>query len=362
MPRRLLPADGRGRHPGQRRLPVLRRLGGDAAYRSADQATYQNSAQTIGQNLRNHPSVFSFQWSDNAADQPAGDGGAHRVRRGGLLPDPLIASAEYKSSPQLGAVGGEGGPLRLGAAELLVRHHPSRQRLTVTNAGGAWGLRQRGERGQHRAHPRLAQPVHVRQRPVEPVAEHRRPTSTTSTTSHDARPATRSARCATSTPRSSSRYGAWSSLAQYVQEAQAPGLREHPGAVRGVHRPREQHAAALHRHDLLADEQGLAEPAVERCTTTTATRPAATSAPRRRTGPCTPSTRWTTARSRWTTSATPAQSGLSVEAKVYSLAGTVLDDQTASNITLASQQVLNKVLTPKVPTAARCRSTSSSCC
>jgi exo-1,4-beta-D-glucosaminidase len=44
-----------------------------------------------------------------------------------------------------------------------------------------------------------------------------------------------------------------------------------------------------------------------------------------------------------------SQSGLSVEAKVYSLAGAVLDDQTASSITLASQQVLNKVLTPKVP-------------
>src|SRR6266480_5260939 len=43
------------------------------------------------------------------------------------------------------------------------------------------------------------------------------------------------------------------------------------------------------------------------------------------------------------------QSGLSVEAKVYSLPGAVLDDQTASNITLASQQVLTRVLTPKVP-------------
>jgi len=44
------------------------------------------------------------------------------------------------------------------------------------------------------------------------------------------------------------------------------------------------------------------------------------------------------------------QSGLSVESKVYNLAGTLLDDQTASNITLAGQQVTNNVLTPKVPT------------
>ena len=44
-----------------------------------------------------------------------------------------------------------------------------------------------------------------------------------------------------------------------------------------------------------------------------------------------------------------AQSGLTVEAKVYNLAGTVLDDQTSGSVSLSSQQVLNNVLTPKVP-------------
>ncbi|HEY6309202.1 MAG TPA: beta-mannosidase, partial [Streptosporangiaceae bacterium] len=46
-----------------------------------------------------------------------------------------------------------------------------------------------------------------------------------------------------------------------------------------------------------------------------------------------------------------SQSGLSIESKVYGLSGTLLDDQTAGNLTLASQQVLNNVLTPKVPAA-----------
>jgi exo-1,4-beta-D-glucosaminidase len=45
------------------------------------------------------------------------------------------------------------------------------------------------------------------------------------------------------------------------------------------------------------------------------------------------------------------QTGLSVESKVYNLAGTVLDDQTASNLSLTSQQVASNVLTPKVPTS-----------
>src|SRR5262249_26825202 len=44
-----------------------------------------------------------------------------------------------------------------------------------------------------------------------------------------------------------------------------------------------------------------------------------------------------------------SQSGLSVESKVYSLAGALLDDRAATGITLASQQVQNNVLTPEVP-------------
>ena len=52
-------------------------------------------------------------------------------------------------------------------------------------------------------------------------------------------------------------------------------------------------------------------------------------------------------------------SGLSVEAKVYNLAGAVLDDQTASGISLTSQQVKNKVLTPKVPATVTSKSSAT---
>ena len=45
------------------------------------------------------------------------------------------------------------------------------------------------------------------------------------------------------------------------------------------------------------------------------------------------------------------KSGLKVEAKVYSVTGALLNDQAASGITLSSQQVKNKVLTPVVPKA-----------
>src|SRR5581483_6670503 len=46
------------------------------------------------------------------------------------------------------------------------------------------------------------------------------------------------------------------------------------------------------------------------------------------------------------------QTGLTVEAKVYSTAGAVLDDRTSGSLTLASQQVATNVLKPVVPTAA----------
>ena len=54
--------------------------------------------------------------------------------------DPVISSAENNRSPKLGVVRGEGRPLRLGAAQLLVRHARSDTHdSTQTNAGGAWG-------------------------------------------------------------------------------------------------------------------------------------------------------------------------------------------------------------------------------
>jgi exo-1,4-beta-D-glucosaminidase len=53
------------------------------------------------------------------------------------------------------------------------------------------------------------------------------------------------------------------------------------------------------------------------------------------------------------------QSGLSIESKVYNTSGSVLDDQTASGISLSAQRVANKVLTPKVPATVTSKSSAS---
>ena len=71
----------------------------------------QNSAQTIGTNLRNHPSVFSFQWSDNQPVSQQESVSITGFTNADFYPQaPLIASAEYKSTPTLGASGEKEGP------------------------------------------------------------------------------------------------------------------------------------------------------------------------------------------------------------------------------------------------------------
>ena len=63
----------------------------------------QNSAQTIGTNLRNHPSVFSFQWSDNQPTSQQEQVSIAGFTAADFYPQtPLIASAEYKSTATLG--------------------------------------------------------------------------------------------------------------------------------------------------------------------------------------------------------------------------------------------------------------------
>src|SRR6266704_3313622 len=66
----------------------------------------QNSAQTIGTNLRNHPSVFSFQWSDNQPTSQQEQVSIAGFQAADFYPQtPLIASAEYRSTATLGPAG-----------------------------------------------------------------------------------------------------------------------------------------------------------------------------------------------------------------------------------------------------------------
>jgi len=106
---------------------------------TADYAIMRNSAVAIAQALRNHPSVFSFQWSDQPplAQQESVTLTAFAQQDFG---QPVISSAEYNTSPQLGTSGEKEGPYDWVPPNYWfdTTHFDTRD-STQTNAGGSWG-------------------------------------------------------------------------------------------------------------------------------------------------------------------------------------------------------------------------------
>ncbi|HWF82720.1 MAG TPA: beta-mannosidase, partial [Streptosporangiaceae bacterium] len=100
----------------------------------------QNSAQTIGTNLRNHPSVFSFQWSDNQPSSQQESVSETGFTNADFWPQtPLLASAEYKSTTTLGNSGEKEGPYDWVPPNYWYDTTHLGSDSTVTNAGAAWG-------------------------------------------------------------------------------------------------------------------------------------------------------------------------------------------------------------------------------
>jgi exo-1,4-beta-D-glucosaminidase len=316
---------------------------------SADYAIMTNSATAIAQNLRAHPSVFSFQWSDQPplAQQESVTLTAFAQQD---FDAPVISSAEYNSSPQLGVSGEKEGPYDWVPPNYWydTTHFDTRD-STQTNAGGSWGYDSEQSAGDTiptadslNRFLSASDQSNLWQNPMfNQYHLNYEPTCGTNYTfgtlcKFDAA--------------LDARYGTPASLAQYVEEAQAqdyentraqfeafidhstntpvpstgtiywqlnkgwPSLLwnlygsdgDQAGSYFGTQEAnRPLHAIyALDNGTVTLDNLGSA-----------------------------------------------AQSGLSVESKVFGVTGTLLDDQTASGITLASQQVMNKVLTPKVPAA-----------
>ena len=285
--------------------------------------------------------------------------------------DPLIASAEYKSAAPARPVGREGGPVRLGAAELLVRHDPLRpERSDPHQRRRRVGVRQRGQRRRHRADARLDQALPVAVRADELWQG---PDYNQYHLNYENRPAR---------------------------------PRERRLRVRDPARPRRRRSAA-------ATARGRASTSTSRRRRSRTTRPSAPSSrPTSTTRPNAkaPSTgivywqlnkgwptllwdlynydfdqagsyfgakkaneplhvlyAYDTAPCRSTTSARATQSGLSVQAKVYDIDGKLLDDQTAQRDLGASAGRRTRVAAPGRARGhrrrrRRRRRTSSSCC
>jgi exo-1,4-beta-D-glucosaminidase len=316
---------------------------------SADFAIMQNSALTIGQNLRNHPSVFSFQWSDLAPTAQQESVSLTAFSQADFQ-DPIISSAEYRGSPQLGVSGQKEGPYDWVPPDYWydTTHFDSND-STQTNAGGSWGYDSEQSAGD--TVPTLDS--------LNRFMSASDLSSLWQNSKFNQYHLNYEPRCKTGYSFGTlchfdaaldARYGTPASLNQYVEEAQAQNYEN----------TRAQFEAFINHAD---------------------------NTPLPSTGTIYwqmnkgwPSLLWTLYGSDGDQAGSyfgvqeankslhalyalddgtvtldnlsnATQSGLSAEARVYSLAGAVLDDQTATGIALTSQQVRTKVLTPKVPAA-----------
>ena len=98
-----------------------------------------NSARTIGENLRNHPSVLNFSWSDNNPT-PRQEAVSLKAFHQADFQDPLISSAEYKRGTKLGWSGEKEGPYDWVPPSYWYSTRYDPNDSTRTNVGGAWAF------------------------------------------------------------------------------------------------------------------------------------------------------------------------------------------------------------------------------
>ena len=309
----------------------------------------QNSAQTIGTNLRNHPSVFSFQWSDNQPVSQQESVSISGFTNADFYPEtPLIASAEYKSTQTLGASGEKEGPYEWVPPDYWYDTTNLGTDGTVTNAGAAWGYDSEESAGD--TIPTMDS--------LDRFMSAGDLSSLWQSPRSNQYHANYESRCSTGysfgTPchfnaALNARYGTPASLAQYVEEAQLQNYED----TRAQFEAFIDHASNtplpstgtiywqmnkgwpsllwyLYNND---GDQAGAYFGVQEADTTVHALYALDN------GTVTLDNLSNT-----------TQSGLTVESRVYNLSGTVTDDETSPAETLASQQVQGSVLTPTVPT------------
>jgi exo-1,4-beta-D-glucosaminidase len=308
------------------------------------------SALTIGEQMRNHPSVLNFSWSDNNPIPKQEKVSLEGFKQADFQ-EPLIASAEYKSSAQLGPSGEKEGPYDwVPPSYWYDRTHYDPADPTRTNVGGAWAFDSEASAGHTvptlDSIQRFLSPLeqtqlwqnpdynqyHANYEPQLPSPQN----GYSFGTLHDLDKAI------------SNRYGPWSSLGEYVQKAQVQNYETQRAQFEAYvdHSTSTQAPSTgvvywqlnkgwptllwdLYNHDF--DQAGSyfgAKKANESLHALYAYDTGAVSLDN-------------LTRER--------QNGLSVESKVYDLSGKLLDDQSAHGLSLDSQGVATGVLHPNVP-------------
>ncbi|MFZ1997309.1 MAG: hypothetical protein WAU75_24545, partial [Solirubrobacteraceae bacterium] len=105
-----------------------------------DYQVLANSALAIGRRLRNHPSILNFSWSDNSPIPRQAAVSIAAFKRADFQ-EPLIASAEYKTAPGLGPSGEKEGPYDwVPPSYWYDTTHYATSDPTRTDVGGAWAF------------------------------------------------------------------------------------------------------------------------------------------------------------------------------------------------------------------------------
>lgn len=326
---------------------------------SHDYRTIYLSALTIGQRLRNHPSVINYSWSDNAPTARQEQVTLAGFAKAGF-DDPVISSAEYNSSPVLGASGEKEGPYDwVPPSYWYDTSHSSNAanpNPTLTNVGGAWGFDSEQSAG---ATVPTRDSINRFLSSGERAMLWRNPSYRQYHTNYETGHTGYAFGTLFNLDQAiARRYGRWTSLAKYVEEAQVQNYEDtraqfeafinhwndtptpatgtiywmlnpgwpsllwslygtdydQAGSFYGVHE------ANVRLHALYTyDDQTVAVDNLGGAT----------------------------------------QSNLTVEARVYDLSGHLLDDQTSTPLTIAPQAVANSVLHPRVPASTVTSTTAS---
>jgi exo-1,4-beta-D-glucosaminidase len=321
---------------------------------SQDYHVMYESSLTIGQQLRDHPSVLNFSWSDNSPINEQEVASLAGFSQSGFQ-DPIISSAEYNPAGILGPSGEKEGPYDwVPPSYWYDSAHSSNNSndndSTLTNVGGAWGFD--SEQGSGDTVPTMDS-IQRFMSPSDQALLWQQPDAHQFHTNYESTDGSHSGysfgtldNLDTAT---AARYGNWTSLPQYVQETQVQNYEnvraqfeafidhwtngptpstgtvywqlnkgwptllwdlynydyDQAGSYFGAKKANED------LHVLYAYDTG--QVTIDNLTGT-------------------------------------SQPGLSVQSKVYEVSGAVLDSQaTKQSLTLAPQQVSNGVLTPKVP-------------
>ncbi len=320
---------------------------------SQDYHVMYESSLTIGQQLRDHPSVLNFSWSDNQPINEQEVASLAGFSQSGFQ-DPIISSAEYNSSGILGPSGEKEGPYDwVPPSYWYDTTHSSNNGndndSTLTNVGGSWGFD--SEQGSGDTVPTMDS-IQRFLSPADQAALWQQPDAHQFHTNYESTNGSHSGYSFGTLDNLDtaiqSRYGSPASLAQYVQEAQVQNYEDvraqfeayidhwnNPTPSTGtdywqLNKGWPTLLWDLYNYDY--DQAGAyfgAKKANEDLHVLYA---------------------YDTGQVTIDNLTGASQSGLSVESRVYSLSGSVLDQQTThGSVTLASQQVSNGLLTPKVP-------------